>query len=202
MNLTGIDQALDQGCRIHGFRSGGSLRVVRIDQGGELKGYGEHPQVEDALSHANEDFLAGGRPYSEVYGVFKPHYLTGNSSPTSPLDSWLLQGHTFDAHQNGAGVVFELKGLTQVKIPEELTARVLETGRSETWKHRGYTYRITKSHFPNGDPCTSIETIISPAGKKSGSDSWIYYITKTGRGENFSEAMEGAFKAKEIETER
>lgn len=109
MNLPGLEQALRDGCKVHAFRSGGGLRVIRITtKDGQLKGYGEHPQVEDALSHANEDFLAGGRPYQEVYGGSKPNYLTGSSEPTSPLDDWLLHGHTFDAWYDGVRVFFKL----------------------------------------------------------------------------------------------
>ncbi len=202
MKLTGIEKSLKNGCQIHAFRSGGGLRVVSIKKGNKLKGYGEHPNVEDALSHANEDFLAGGRPYEKVYGVLKPHYLTGSSSPTSPLDHWLLRGRTFDAWQNGADVVFQLKGLTQVETPKEILDRVLETGQAEEWENRGYTYRITKSYFPNGDPCTSSQVVKSPQGKKSGADGWMYYITKTGHGADFSEAMNNAFRAEEVEIER
>lgn len=110
MELTGIEQALRYGCRLHAFRSGAGLRVVRIEKDGDLVGYGEHPHASDALSHANEDILAGGRPYDEVYGCLKPHYLTGSSSANDELDLWLLQGHTFDVRCEGNEFVFELKG--------------------------------------------------------------------------------------------
>jgi len=202
VKFSGIDTALREGCRLCAFRSGGGLRVVRIEQNGKLKGYGEHPHVEDALSHANEDFLAGGRPYSKVYGNTEPHYLTGSSTSTSPLDHWLLQGHTFDAWQNGDGVVFQLKGLTEVKIPEEILDEVLRTGAPATWEHRSYVYDITRSYFPSGELCTRTRVINSPNGKEKSTGLWAYYITKTGYGKDFWTAMESAFKAEEIEVQR
>lgn len=198
MELAGIDQLLKDGCRLHAFCSGGGLRVVRIEKDSKLKGYGEHPQVEDALSHANEDYLAGGRPYKKVYGGTKPYYLTGSSTSTSPLDQWLLQGHTFDAWQNGEGVVFQLKGLTDVKIPKEVRDSVMKSEQSATWKHRGYTY-LSEPSWIIGELGIHTKIIKSPKGKRSGSDPWMYRIAKTGYGKNFIEAMENAFEAEEVE---
>ena len=202
MKFAGIDKALREGCKLHTLLSGGGLRVVRIEKNGELKGYGEHPHIEDALSHANEDFLAGNRPYDEVYGNTKPHYLTGSSTSTSPLDHWLLQGNNFDAWQDNDSVVFQLKGLTRVEAPKELLDEVLRTGTPTTWEHRGYTYHITRLHFPNGEPYTPIGIIKSPKDEKRNIDPWMYYITKTGHGNNFWTAMENAFKAEEVEVQR
>ena len=202
MKLAGINKAIKKGCRVHAFLSGGGLRVVRIEKLGKLKGYGEHPQIEDALTHANEDFLAGGRPYKKVYGGKKPHYLTGSSTSSGPLDQWLLQGHTFDAWQEGDDVVFQLKGLTQVEIPKEICDKVLQTGVQAKYEHRGYTYRIIKTKFPNGEPCTSAAVIKSQKNKKNGADPWMYTTTKTARDKNFWAAMENAFKAKDVEIEQ
>ena len=93
VNLTGITDKLAGGAELRAFCSVGGLRVVRIEREGTLLGYGEHPSLEDALSHANEDILAGHREYKEVYGESKPHYLTGSSTPTSLADQWVLSGN-------------------------------------------------------------------------------------------------------------
>ncbi len=191
MKLNGISKALEEGCRLHAFRSGGGLRVVRLEKDGKLKGYGEHPHIDDALSHADEDFLAGGRPYQEVYGegAPKPHYLTGSREVTGDLDNWILQGNTFDAHQDNGNIVVELKGHMQTKIPDNISKRVLATGNTETWEHRGYTYRISRSSFPgNRETCVRSEVIKSPKGRDS-SDCWIYEVTKTGKAKDLSEAI-------------
>lgn len=201
--LVGIEKALKEGCKLHAFRSGGGLRVVTIDKDEETKGYGEHPHVEDALSHANEDFLAGGRPYNEVYGEngLKPGYLTGSSTPTNSLDSWLLQGHIFDAWQDGDNITFQFKGLIIGKTPKAICDEVLRSGEPVTWENRGYTYRSTKFRFPNGEYGVSSEVIKSPKDKKPNSDPWMYYITKTGHGKDLWTAMGKAFEAEEVEVE-
>src|SRR3989344_9530066 len=114
IGLVGLGQALAEGSKIHGFLSGGGLRVVIVKSKQKLRGYGEHPSVDEALIHANEDFLAGGRPYKEVYGKVHTHYLTGSRDTTSPLDAWLRQGNTFDAYRVGENqIVVDLKGLVQ-----------------------------------------------------------------------------------------
>ena len=79
-----LEGALRKGNVIRAFLSGGRLRVVHIEKGrhGKLTGYGEHPNIEDALKHAAEDFAAGQRDYKKVYGEkgLYPHYLSGSSS--------------------------------------------------------------------------------------------------------------------------
>ncbi len=199
--LTGIEKSLQDGCRIHGFLSGGGLRVVRIELDYVLKGYGEHPSVDHALRHADEDFLAGGRGYDAVYGRKYLHYLTGSSTATSPLDGWLLQGRTFDAYLKYRKMVVELRGYGETKTPQEVIKEADETGLPVTWKNRGYIYETSKSRFPNGEPCHSTRTIKIPRGR-SGADPWSYKIVKAGTGRDFTESLESAFKASEVEVRR
>ncbi len=196
--LTGIEKALQEGSNIHSFLSGGGLRVVRIEQDGVLKGYGEHPSVDHALRHADEDFLAGGRDYNAVYGGKHLHYLTGSTDATSPLDGWLRQGRTFDAYVKDGEVVFELHGYGKTETPREIIEQVDKTGQQVTWKNRGYTYETSASRFPSGEPCHSTSIIEKPEGR-NGADPWMYKIVKTGTGKDLTEALESAFKAREVE---
>ncbi|MBN2459091.1 hypothetical protein JXB28_02305 [Candidatus Woesearchaeota archaeon] len=198
MKLSGLEKALKEGCKLHGFRSGGGLRVIRIEKENKLKGYGEHPNVEDALSHANEDFLAGGRKYSEVYGKLKPHYLTGTSSATSSLDGWLLRGRTIDAYVQKGEFVVELRGLTLVEVPGDVIERVKEISVPITWFQRGFTYETRQSKLPNGDQCYATKVLKSPK-EKGGRDAWMYNMVKKGKGKSFFDALEVAFEANEIE---
>ncbi len=198
MKLKGIEKALNKGCKIHAFRSGGGLRVVRIEKDDVLKGYGEHPEIEEAIAHANEDYLKGGRPYKKVYGKSKTHYLTGSGRASSALDEWILRGNTFDVWKDGENIVFQLKGLTVVHIPEEIKERVQNSGKSEKWEHRGFTYVVSPHKFDTGLPGIGCE-VIHPTDKKEKAKSLIYDITKTGSSNNFYDAMSNALQAEEVE---
>jgi len=106
-DLSGIDKALGEGFILRAFRSGGGLRVVRIegeseDRDGELKGYGEHPNLMPAIRRASQDFLAGGEPYDTVY-------LTGTTQADDSLDAWVLNGHKLLAEGAEGGVRVEAR---------------------------------------------------------------------------------------------
>jgi len=201
MQLQGIETALQKGCRLHSFLSGGGLRVIRLEtKDGNLKGYGEHPYVDDALTHANEDYLVGGRKYHEAYGENGkyPHYLTGSTSSVSDLDAWVCQGRTFDAWWENDQFVVELHGRQDrqdVHAPEELYVRVLAIGAKEIWENRGFRYEITRNKFSNGEPCTSMRCL----NPKKGIGHLMYQFTKTGRAKTFSEALTAAFAAEQVE---
>ena len=198
MQLQGIETALQTGCRLHSFLSGGGLRVIRLEtENRVLKGYGEHPHVDDALAHANEDYLAGGRDYYEVYGENGkyPHYLTGSTSTTSELDAWVRQGRTFDAWWENDQFVLELHGMQDIHAPKELHERVLATGKREIWEDRGFRYEITRSKLANGTG-TSM-SCLNP--RKNGITHFMYNFTKNGRGKTFAEALTAAFAAEQVE---
>ncbi len=202
MKLSGIEEALKEGCHLHGFRSGGGLRVIRIEKNGELNGYGEHPNVEEALSYANEDFLAGGREYKDVYGKLKPHYWTGSQTKTSSLDAWLLRGNTIDSYVQKGNFIVELRGYAQTEIPAEVRAQVRKTGRPIVWMHRGFTYETSQSCFSNGEPCDGESTRILKSSEdknRSAADPWLYRIRKTGKAKEFFKAVHKAFEAEEVE---
>ena len=142
-----IDKALEgKGVRLRGFRSGGGLRVVRVEQAqgkGEAKllGYGEHYDAERALKHCAEDLAAGGRPYEEVYGKKHTHYLTGSASASGPLDAWLLEGGTIDAWcvlargSQEKEVVVELKSLDHMVVKGEMVfGEMLKTGHGRDFR--------------------------------------------------------------------
>lgn len=202
--LSGIELALNQGHRLHGFRSGGGLRVIRLELEGRLTGYGEHPSADEALVHVDEDFLAGGRDYHEVYGKLYPHYLTGGRKITSPLDGWLLQGHTVDAYRTDEGTVrVELTGLTETRPLQEVLDQAKTLRKPIEWMDRGYTYetRYNPHLFANGGEGFSTRIISEPEGKNEHSASWMYYRTKIGEGNNFNEALDRAFEAPDREIE-
>ena len=94
-----LEKALKDGAKIHIFRSGGALRVVRVEKNGELISYGEHPHLSGALSHAEADF---GLSYEKQYSGRKAkhtHYLTGAYPCSSDLmDIWIYSGKVLDIY--------------------------------------------------------------------------------------------------------
>ena len=92
-----LQKALRDGAKIHIFRSGGGLRVVRLVKGKKCISYGEYPNLSGALAHAESDF---GLSYNEQYGgenAKHEHYLTGAYPRTyDPIDMYIQGGHSFD----------------------------------------------------------------------------------------------------------
>lgn len=190
--LATIEAGLRKGLRLHAFRSGGGLRVVRLDE----EGYGEHYAVEVALDHAAESHLEG-YSYEDQYGENGLYtcYLTGSSSANSPLDYWLLRGQTFDAYVDYdlKDIVFELKGYEFTPYPEDLLDRA-KAGETLLWEHRGFTYELAPS---SGGGCTMRVIKGSP---KNGADSSMYPIIKRGRASTLAEALAIALEAPAEET--
>jgi len=119
-NLKVLTEAIKNGCNIHAFRSGGGLRVVRIEKDNELKGYGEHPYISEALEHVAENYsnpILYEKQYSGEEAKYT-HYLTG-AHPTGidTLDLWIYNGYTFDAFLKDAQIVVELVGYNKDVTP-------------------------------------------------------------------------------------
>lgn len=123
--LERINAALMDGAVVRGFRSGGGLRVVRVEKGDELIGYGEHPHVEKALSLADQDLLTR----ASVHSKKSSYYLTGSSTASSFLDGWLLRGNSFRAERTDDNkVIMQLKGL--FLFPPEILEEIQQTVRA------------------------------------------------------------------------
>ncbi len=190
MGLKGTNKALKEGCKVYSFRSGGGLRVIRIEKGKKLMGYGDYWNVEIALSRASKEYLTG-KDQNE------PRYLTGSSTASSPLDSWILRGRDLEAWRENDKIVCQLKGLAYVEYPKDITEEVIKTGKPVVWtSDRGYTYRLTKYYYADSAVGVISEVIKRPEGDDF---SIMYHITKTGYGKNFSEAVKNALRAKEVE---
>jgi len=165
--------------------------VVRIEKNGKLIGYGEHPYVEEALRHADEDTAAGGRKYDEVYGKLYDHYLTGSVAPSSKLDAWVIQGRTFDVTYEDEHYVARMSASEEVRTPEAVVQRVLATGAPETCTVQGRVLETTRSRFPNGEPCVSTRLV-----EGSG---WFQKTTRTGLGSTIMEALLAGLLADPVE---
>ncbi len=196
-----LEGALRKGHVIHAFLSGGRLRVICVEKErhGALLGYGEHPSVVEALKHAAEDFVAGGRPYAEVYGEDGkyPHHVDGSSfSSDSELDGWLRHGNTFDAMADGQVFIVELKGLHLVSTPDEALERArANKGHPAVWRDRGYTYESVADS--SGGVSTRLLKIAE--GRSGDHGAWHYDIAKVGRASSLSQAFAKALSAGPVE---
>jgi hypothetical protein len=196
-----IEQPLIDGHMIHAFSSGSGLRVIRIETNdGELVGYGEAPQVEDAVAHAALDYQLGHEDYSRQYGDEDAryiHYLTGTHELSSPLDAHLRWGYTFDAKNKDGKVEVTLSGTEHTPdVPEGVHDTVRMTGKPATWEERGVIYEITLGgRFSNGKPCTSMRPIHTPEGVNA----WMFRYTRLGIADTFESAVADAFEAPQVE---
>lgn len=133
-----LSEFLKKGGDIHGFRSGGGLRVIRASLNDELKGYGEHPYVEHAFNHCEEDLIAGGRDYRSVYGKLYDHYLTGSSTPSSIVDQWMCCGYGLDITFEENMFVFRGEYYFHVKPPQDR----VKLGKPFHFKYKDVTYYV------------------------------------------------------------
>lgn len=199
MTLSHITTALQAGARLRAFRSGGGLRVVRIERGkrgGKLIGYGEHPHIQEALNLTNKTLrpVIGRMPKRSVY-------MTGASSADGPLDEWILCGHTFDAwaESDGTIVAHMLNPSFSNEVPETLLKKALAEGSAE-WHDRGGIHLVhSVSYHPKRDEHRydyGLKEI------KRCTQNVMYPVAKTGRGKNFDEALQEALKAPQLEVEQ
>lgn len=203
-----LTEALLKGHFLHGFRSGGGLRVFRMEKGGKdgkLIGYGEHPNAMEALSLLAEDLKVLGRAYKAVYGKLHPHYLTGSSTPQGELDSRILQGDSVDAYVKDKQVVFVVAGYSEYHasqaILDEAKAQPDTPVRHE---NRGCVFStvyhydpVAGDRYPTG---WSTSVVSLPQGMKHHRAS-MWRSTQTGTADTLFAAMERAFKAPEVEAE-
>lgn len=197
----GMAAALNEGCRLHVFQSGGGLRVARLEKDGVLKGYGEHPYIETALKHVAEDYLAGQRPYKEVYGGLYDHYLTGSAEASSDLDRQILRGRTLDAWRESGFVVCEIRGLAETPTPKKLEKAVMRDGKPRRFKHRGFEYEVSPFTFPRNGSKGISASVVGGRKPRNGADAWMFHVVQTGRGNSLAAAVKAALKTEEVETE-
>lgn len=128
-----------------------------------------------------------------------PHYWTGTTDVSSPLDGHLLRGATFDAYKSRTSdaIVCSLAGIAfPPDVPEGMQERVVASMDVETFEERGITYQAEPYQFPgNGEWGISVKVIDNPKGISTMS----YGYTKTGEGDTFQEAAREAFEAPEVE---
>ena len=110
MKLNNIQTILLTGGNFSAFRDPNTLlRIVKVtDKKGNLVGYGQHPHIEDALTHANIStgkHLSSGNDEIEISdfygnnGMFH-NYLHGVSNSNTQLDQWVNKGGKIEIAQS------------------------------------------------------------------------------------------------------
>lgn len=204
----GIKKALSSGCKIHAFRSGGGLRVVRVEKNDKLLGYGEHPDILEAVKHADEDYLAGGRDYHKVYGKIYAHYMTGTTEASCDLDRIILKGSSFDCEQVGGKVFFTINGWVHLDFPKDVMEAAKKAAEAANQSpgpevyyktDRGYYLAVTyqRQMFANGGEGWSSRCIHGPEGEND-YKATFYESKFVGSGEDMMSAFEDAHKLYQI----
>lgn len=140
---------------MHIFRSGGGLRVVRVEKDkkrGKLLGYGEYCNVEQALDLADCE-LAGEK------SEYTTEYLTGSSTPTSKLDEWVLCGYDTNFRFQNEKFVFLSAMTLDISPPKELIERSTNGREYLKWEFEGRKFTITPGNFPSGARCCTIRCV-------------------------------------------
>lgn len=188
---------------VHAFRSGGGLRVLRLEAGpkrGPLLAYSEAPQFDEALVHLSEDIENDGlaaKNYQAVYGINgkKQGYYTGTSSASSKADEMILCGGTLDLYGSD-GVITAVFQTYERALKEEDWKPVFH-GETVRIEKRGFTYILRPTRMPGGQGGGTCETIRGPGSE--GKDDHMYEVTYTGKGATVAEAIEAALVAEPVE---
>jgi len=167
-----IQVALFDGFKLHGFRSGGGLRVLSLEKEGESeKYYGESINFEEALRILEDDVKAGGRAYKDVYGKIETHYLTGEYGDESRgIDSLIVRGNSFDIFVEHGWFIFYSDAFVQFVPDQRIDDYVTDRGVTVFWKSKvGERYDFYESSlliFPgSGGRGTSIKCTKNNSGQ-------------------------------------
>lgn len=197
MKYKHINEALLLGFKLHCFRSGGGLRVLRLDrmfQGKNKCYYAESHNFYDALRILEDDIVAGGREYSEVYGIIENHYLTGSYSEGNNIDTWVCSGNPFDVKFEIDKCVIDMSTKEDICVPKEIANKVQENKTPIYWK-TPYTDRIFKTEqykFADNSIGCSTTTIPSRSGLQV-IDEMVNFL-RLSYGDVFEDALEAAEK--------
>lgn len=160
-----IEKWLHDGAKIHGFSSGGRVRVLRIDNM-KKKGYAEGANIDEAF-HELEKNLKSGKD-----GIC---YMTGAYS-NGEFDKWSAVRGGFDISYNKDRKMVEivLNWLHFHGAPREVVNTVQKTRKAMVATDlTGRSWYVYPSHFPgNKEPCVGSQQIdASEEEKKNFSES-------------------------------
>ena len=184
MQHKNIDEALRDGLSIRCFRSGGGLRVFRMERGTDLVYYGESCDMPEALKVLQRNIEGGGKSYEETYGDGKTevHYLTGGYPAKNDLvDQWVFQGYGFKADFFEGRVRLALKNEFVADLaPDAVQDRVFQ-GETIRWKYVGDQREYVSSpwRFSNdkGEVACSTNCVVGNDHRNHAVTHFIYAAT-------------------------
>lgn len=213
-----IEKFLKEGWLLHGFRSGGGLRVLSMkpnkllpknrgavlaEDFGLVKNtaelYGESHNLWEALRILNDDAKAGGRKYKDVYGKIEDNYMTGSyTNENDPVDAWIGGGRKFDIHYDGE-FILDMSILEHIHTPKPI-CQLAYKGETVHWKVNGdliYVRTSSPMTLTNGEiACT---TKLTPPA--NGLEDMVI-IERIAKGTSLDEIIENAKeKTKPFEVE-
>ena len=181
------------GSFVHTFRSGGGLRVSRIDipkgmpltPNGKDVFYGEHPYYEDSLELLEKDIKAGGQNYKDVYGPIETHYLTGAypKAENTP-DAFICAGGDIDISLKEGLFKVNMKISKERKTPEEISKWVLDGSQPILWENED---KITYLTYMRDDGFCVTKTMT-----KEKNISWFKKVNFIGIDKNLEKAFDKA----------
>lgn len=186
-----ITELLARG-KLHGFSSGGGVRVIRLEEPGDLGkliGYGEGCHAREAFENMVKDATST---------KIKNFYFTGSPDVEDWMDEWLRMGRSFDAQLVKGNVIVTLNGWDYDEISEEIKDRayrlkgipVLNTS------DRGFTFETVwrDQLFANGEGGWSRRVVDCPPGK-SEHLATMWSVKQLGGAPTFFAACEAAREA-------
>lgn len=201
-----INDTLKTGFNLHCFRSGGGLRVLRLErilQGENKSYYAESYNFYDALRILEDDIIAGGRKYSDVYGVIEEYYLTGSFSSGENLDTWVCGGKPLDILFNfdTNRFIIDMSTKEDIHAPQEIVNKVHENNIPIYWK-TSHINRIFKSEqyvFADNSIGCSTSTIPSRNGIEANNE--MVTFPRLSYGDTFEDVLEAAEKVVDVKFE-
>jgi hypothetical protein len=184
-----IEKALRKGYPLHGFRSSGGLRVLRMDKSDEDRFYAEAPNLRESLRILNDDIKASGREYSKVYGKKEPHYLTGAyASELDVLDEWVCKGLKFDIKFENDMFVIDMSTKEDIKIPQTILDEVYENKETIYWSIPDF-HRVFESKYEpfHGGPSCLTGTIPRRSGLEANNEQLS--IERISKHKDFKDAL-------------
>ena len=120
----------------------------------------------EAFRHADEDYLAGGRPYKKVYGKLYDQYYTDSFMSDCAMDQFVKSGYNIDLKKSVDEKVFLTAHWTErIDIPKNIKNKILVNYETIFWNSDGRIFESKPEFFPSGDIGFSTKYILGPKSK-------------------------------------